>query len=175
MPINIEMKARARDWESQIRTARRMFSRSEVLRQEDIFFNCPNGRLKLRRLGPERAELIFYRRDDQAGPKRSLFLISPSPDPDSMRELLSEAYGESRTVEKRRLALLGPQTRVHFDEVEGLGRFLEVEYTLRPGQAHAEGRAAVDDLMGRLGIREEDLLETAYADMLGDGAARPHA
>ena len=50
--------------------------------------------------------------------------------------------------------------------LEGLGDFLELEVVLRPGQDSAEGQAIAADLMRRLGIRDNDLCSTAYADML---------
>jgi predicted adenylyl cyclase CyaB len=69
-------------------------------------------------------------------------------------------------VRKRRYLYLVGQTRVHLDEVEGLGEFMELEVVLRPEQSDAEGQAIARDLMTRLGIREEDLLEGAYMDLL---------
>jgi adenylate cyclase class IV len=58
------------------------------------------------------------------------------------------------------------QTRVHLDEVEGLGEFMELEVVLRQGQTDLEGQAIARDLMSRLGVHEEDLLEGAYMDLL---------
>ena len=49
---------------------------------------------------------------------------------------------------------------------DGLGDFLELEVVLRPGQDSAEGQAIAAELMGRLGVRADDLCATAYADML---------
>lgn len=167
MPENIELKARASDWERQLAAARGLCGAEEVLEQEDSFFPCPGGRLKLRDLGPGRgAQLIFYRRPDSAGPKRSEFDLSPVPDPGSMRALLARALGQGKSVRKRRLLLLAGQTRVHFDEVRGLGRFIELEVCLRPGQSRDEGAAIARELMGRLGIADADLIAGAYADLL---------
>jgi predicted adenylyl cyclase CyaB len=66
---------------------------------------------------------------------------------------------------KRHLYLVG-QTRVHLDEVEGLGEFMELEVVLRPGQSDSEGQSITQDLMILLGVRQEDLLEGAYMDLL---------
>ena len=37
---------------------------------------------------------------------------------------------------------------------------------MRAGQSDAEGQTIAEDLMAKLGIRAEDLLETAYMDLL---------
>ncbi len=58
------------------------------------------------------------------------------------------------------------QTRIHLDEVEGLGEFIELEVVLRPEQTDAQGQAIAVDLMNKLGVREADLLEGAYMDLL---------
>lgn len=167
MPENIELKARAADWDRQIEAARALSDAGEELEQEDSFFPCARGRLKLRELGPGRgAQLIFYSRPDRAGPKSSEYDISPVADPATMRALLGKALGLGRVVRKRRSLLLVGQTRVHFDAVEGLGRFIELEVCLRPGQSRDEGAAIARGLMERLGIADADLIEGAYTDLL---------
>lgn len=167
MPENIEIKARAADWENQLRQARALCDSEEELIQEDVFFNCFQGRLKLRILEEgQESYLVFYKRNNQNGPKSSRYETASVSDPASMRALLSKALGEGRTVEKRRIVLFAGQTRIHFDEVEGLGKFIELEVCLKPGQSPSEGEAVARDLMKRLGIGDSDLLEGAYVEML---------
>ena len=72
MPANIEIKARARDFEEIRRHAESLSDTPvEVIPQEDIFFNTEQGRLKLRVLALNLGQLIYYTRPDQEGPKRS--------------------------------------------------------------------------------------------------------
>ena len=167
MPTNIEIKARAEDFAGQRARAKILADKVEHLVQEDTFFACVNGRLKLRDLGAGReGYLVFYKRDDQAGPKRSIFEMSPVKDPATMRALLAQSLGVGKTVRKKRTVLLSGQTRLHFDEVEDLGRFIEIEVCLKPGQDEREGTLIAQDFMRRLGIDASALVETAYADML---------
>jgi adenylate cyclase class IV len=56
--------------------------------------------------------------------------------------------------------------RIHLDRVEGLGHFVELEAVLGPGQTAQEGRAVVDELMAKLEICEQDLIDVAYIDLL---------
>jgi predicted adenylyl cyclase CyaB len=58
------------------------------------------------------------------------------------------------------------QTRVHLDDVDGLGQFMELEVVLRDGQSDAQGQAIANDLMKKLGIESTDLIEGAYMDLL---------
>ncbi len=133
--------------------------------QRDTFFTCRDGRLKLRELGGGRSELIWYRRDDLAGSKRSEYLVTPVADAESLRALLDRAFGTTQVVEKTRRLFLVGQTRVHLDEVEGLGSFMELEVVLRDGQPESEGHCLAADLMRRLGIAASDLVVGAYADL----------
>ncbi|MFA6434540.1 MAG: class IV adenylate cyclase [Elusimicrobiales bacterium] len=166
MPSNIEIKARAGDWGRQIAAARALADRTEELIQEDTFFNCPSGRLKLREIKGGESYLIFYLRSDLKGPKSSVYYPSAVKDPASMKALLGAAFGAGKIVKKTRILLLSGATRIHFDEVSGLGRFIELEVCMRDGQSRAEGEAAAGAFMDRLGIVEADLLDRAYADML---------
>lgn len=167
MPTNIEIKARVADPRPlAARVEAIADGPGETLVQRDTFFRCPDGRLKLRELGKGRSELIWYRREDSAGSKRSEYVVTPVADAESLRALLDRAYGTTQVVEKTRRLFLVGQTRVHLDEVEGLGSFMELEVVLRDGQPEAEGHAIAADLMRRLGIAEGDLVEGAYADLL---------
>ncbi len=97
------------------------------LQQDDTFFRCDSGRLKLRVFADGNGELIFYRRADEQGPKESFYLLAPTSSPDTLRELLTSAYGQVGRVRKHRTLFLVGRTRVHLDQVEGLGHFLELE------------------------------------------------
>ena len=171
MAANVEIKAKATDWDAQLSRAQALCDNREEFTQEDTFFPCARGRLKLRVLRDRsRSYLIYYERADQQGPKSSLYRTAPVPDPGPMKDLLAQACGRGRVVRKKRTLLLVGQTRVHFDEVEGLGRFIELEVCLRPEQTPQEGESIARDLMARIGIEDSALLQGAYADMLPDGS-----
>lgn len=168
MARNVEIKARGRDFGRQRERAEALASEGPwMLEQTDTFFSCASGRLKLRELGPQRGELIHYRRPDQAGPKASEYSLFVTEQPEALRATLAAALGVRGVVRKRRTLYLAGQTRIHLDEVEGLGEFLELEVVLGEGQTVEEGRRIAEKLMGRLGIEEGDLIEGAYVDMLG--------
>lgn len=170
MARNVEIKARVTDPAQLLARIQRLAdSGPEVLNQEDVFFHCANGRLKLRTMdtsGGARAELIYYRRDDDAGPKESHYTLLAVADPIATRELLTQAYGVRGVVRKRRqLWLVGP-TRVHLDDVEGLGTYLELEVVLAPEVSSDDGMQTATGLMRDLGISSESLVRGAYIDLL---------
>jgi predicted adenylyl cyclase CyaB len=143
-----------------------------LLVQEDTFFGCPNGRLKLRVFDDGSGELIFYERGDHAGPSESRFHKAPVSDPALLRTALDEALGIVGTVRKRRHLHLVGQTRIHLDEVAGLGHFLELEVVLADDQSIADGDVIARQLMADLGIRADDLIDVAYVDLLEKRASR---
>lgn len=167
MPANIEIKAHARDFNA-IRSRAELLSDTsmQVIPQVDTFFTTNKGRLKLRELGTGRAQLIYYERPDQDGPKRSDYHIFETSDPDNLKATLSLALGARGVVRKTRYLFLVGQTRVHLDDVEGLGHFMELEVVLNPHQSDADGQAIAEDLMSKLGVDKADLLEGAYMDLI---------
>ena len=167
MPSNIEIKARARDFEKIRRRVQELSDTPvEVIPQEDTFFNTSQGRLKLRVLPGNNGQLIYYTRPDQEGPKRSDYHISLTSDPENLKRVLELAYGIRGLVRKTRYLYLVGQTRVHLDKVENLGQFLELEVVMRDGQSDAEGQAVAEGLMTALGVKKSDLLEGAYMDLM---------
>jgi predicted adenylyl cyclase CyaB len=179
MAANVEIKARVPDLAVIRRRAEAVSDASvEILDQEDVFFNVsdgvadpggaamPGGRLKLRILGPGRGELILYHRTDVAGPKTSNYRIAPTSDPAALRGILTEVLGVRAVVRKRRWLYHVGQTRVHLDQVAGLGEFVELEVVLRAGQSAEEGTAIARGLMQKLDIAESQLVGQAYVDLL---------
>jgi predicted adenylyl cyclase CyaB len=167
MPVNIEIKARIRNLaEIQARAESLSHTPVEIIPQEDIFFHVPTGRLKLRIISPHHGQLIYYTRPDRQGPKRSDYHMAQISDPENLQRVLDLAYGVRGVVKKtRRLYLVG-QTRVHLDDVQGLGHFMELEVVLHEGQGEVEGQAIAEGLMASLGVERSDLLEGAYMDLL---------
>ena len=167
MGRNVEIKARVRDPDALRKRIEPIADRPpEVIHQHDTFFPCGEGRLKLRRFSQQEGELIFYRRSDSSQPSESNYLIVRTADPEGLAHLLSQALGKRGSVVKQRTLYWSGQTRIHLDRVEGLGDFVELEVVLEPGQPTQEGLDIASDLMARLGIKEDDLLEGAYIDLL---------
>ncbi|HEX5807814.1 MAG TPA: class IV adenylate cyclase [Anaerolineales bacterium] len=167
MPANIEIKARARNFEELKARAETLSATPvEIIPQEDTFFYVPQGRLKLRVLSPDKGQLIYYSRPDQEGPKRSDYHIAHTSDPENLKRVLALAYGIRGVVRKTRYLYLVGQTRVHLDDVEGLGQFMELEVVMQEGQSDAQGQAIAENLMANLGVESRDLLEGAYMDLL---------
>ena len=173
MPVNIEIKSRA--WDSaRIRLLVESLARTsgEQIEQEDIFFVVPRGRLKLRILSTISAELIYYEREDHAGPKESRYVISRTSEPESLRNVLAESLGVRGVVRKKRTLYQIDQTRIHLDEVEGLGSFAELEVVMKEGQSQTEGIEIAHRLMSQLEIKPSDLIERAYIDLLAVSPSR---
>jgi predicted adenylyl cyclase CyaB len=164
---NVEVKARASDFAVQRRRAVELAGGPpEVLHQEDTFFRSRRGRLKLRRFSDNAGELIHYEREDAEGPSESRYMIVPTSEPVVLRCALSKALGTLGTVVKRRELFLVEGTRIHLDEVEGLGEFLELEAVLGPGESRKSGEERVRKLSAALCIDDSDLIDSAYIDLL---------
>jgi len=167
MPSNLEIKGRVGDLQKTLQLAREISSSpGEILEQEDTFFSIPHGRLKLRIINSSQAELIYYERADIKGPRTSQYCICPSTNPGQLKDLLAAALGIRGSVKKRRHLFLTGQTRIHLDEVEGLGVFLELEYVLKPGESLERAMDTVQTLRRQLKVPEENLVPVAYLDLL---------
>ncbi|AFM26671.1 class IV adenylate cyclase [Desulfomonile tiedjei] len=173
MARNIEIKAHIESVEALAPKAAAIADKGPIeIVQDDTFFRCNSGRLKLRVFSNKEGELIFYRRPDQPGPKESFFLRSPTSTPDTLRDSLSLAYGQAGRVRKHRTLYLVGRTRIHLDRVEGLGHFLELEVLLEEGELAEAGIREAHELMAKLGIAPEQLIEGAYVDLLAQRGSK---
>ena len=167
MARNVEIKARLQDIGAQRRIAGSLAKTpATILHQVDTFFVVPSGRLKLRTFGDGSGELISYRRADQSGPKSSDYQIYRTASPAGLRVTLEHALGIRGVVTKTRELYLVGRTRVHLDQVESLGDFLELEVVLESGEDVHVGQQEAQQLMDALRVTPQDLIQTAYIDML---------
>jgi len=164
---NVEIKARISSVEALVPRVAALADQGPIeIEQDDTFFVCERGRIKLRALSATEGQLIFYRRANQAGPKESRFVISPTASPDSLRDALALAYGSAGRVRKHRTLYLVGRTRVHLDRVESLGHFLELEVVLAEGESPDAGVKEARALMTALGLGDDQLIDGAYVDLL---------
>lgn len=167
MPINIEIKAKIDNVENiRIKIDKLNATAAVEIIQEDIFFNTVKGRLKLRKFSEKSGELIYYLRNNLAGPKRSDYHIYKTDNPNTLRQVLEYSLGIRGVVRKKRLLYLVGNTRIHLDEVENLGSFLELEVMLNPGQDEGICRTIANDILEKLDIDKKDLVDNSYIDLI---------
>ena len=171
MKRNVEIKARVSDLATMSRLAESISdSGPTVIEQEDTFFHTSRGRLKLRKFSASEGEIIYYERGDAEDPAECRYMLAATSEPTTLVEILSSSLEVRGIVRKTRTLYIAGQTRIHLDEVEGLGSFVELEVVLRPDQSTEDGTGIANDLMGQLGIGKSDLVAKAYIDLLEEGA-----
>jgi predicted adenylyl cyclase CyaB len=172
MARNIEIKARAHQFDQLLARAAALATEPPLIyRQQDFFYDVPNGRLKLRQFDDNTpAELIFYQRDDRDGPKVSYYSRSPVTNAEAMHTLLAQALNTRGIVNKERHVYVVGRTRIHLDRVDGLGDFIELEVLLGQDDEEAGGQQEAEQLFERLGVSSADLVPVAYVDLLSEPA-----
>ena len=174
MPRNIEIKARIDSVETfALRVAAMADNGPVEILQDDTFFRCDGGRLKLRTLVCGAGDLIFYRRQDGHGPKELYFLRSRVAEPQRLIEVLSASYGIVGRVQKTRQLFTLGRSRIHLDRVKDLGDFIEIEVALNDDELSDVGIQEAEQLMARLGVMASQLVDAAYVDLLPKIQAPP--
>jgi predicted adenylyl cyclase CyaB len=78
--------------------------------------------------------------------------------------VLDAALGVRVVVEKRRRLFLHGCVRIHLDDVEGLGHFLEFEAIAPPDSDLSQERRLVAELRATFAISDDLLVAKGYAD-----------
>jgi cytidine deaminase len=168
---NVELKARDRDPVATLARVLELGASDEgELVQRDTYFRTRGGRLKLREQSPAGSFLIAYRRPDADEPTESAYVLAPIIAPAELEEALDGALGTVVVVSKRRHLFLWEGVRIHLDEVDGLGSFVEFEAVLPNAGDVEAAHGKIARLRSELGIADDDLVLVGYADLLIDGA-----
>lgn len=167
MHLNFEFKAKAHNLpalEERLQEQQPRFVGED--HQKDTYFHVAHGRLKLREGNIENA-LIHYQRPDTADAKTSdVILYQHQPDA-TLKQALTAALGVKVVVEKKRKIYFIGNVKFHFDRVEGLGEFVEVEAIDRDGAIGLEQlKVQCATYIQLFGIRREDFISVSYSDLL---------
>lgn len=165
--LNVEIKARCNNHSfirAYLKTHDAVFKGTDV--QTDTYFNVNDGRLKLRE-GNIENNLIYYNRNNQAGPKSSHFHLVKIEDVNGVKEVLESSCGIKMIVRKRREIYYIENVKFHIDEVPGLGAFIEIEAgNILANKTESELLDQCNFYLKEFGIKEEDLVAESYSDML---------
>ncbi len=178
MNRNIEIKAACDDLD-RVRAAAQKLSarRASIEEQCDTYFRTARGRLKLRRrllnlegdsagAGDDHFDLIWYQRPDTTTAKGSDYHLIRVIDGAELRQLLANGLGILAEVHKRRTVYLWRNVRIHLDEVERLGSFVELEAIVDESCDETSARAKIDHLCEALDIQPDQLVDVSYSDLL---------
>ncbi|MEM1082191.1 MAG: class IV adenylate cyclase [Pseudomonadota bacterium] len=137
-----------------------------ILNQRDTYFDVgPEAYLKLREENG-RSSLIAYRRTREAELRPSDIRLSFVDDGPDLIETLAKATPIIIAVVKTRRLYFQGQTRIHLDQVESLGWFLELEVVLKPEQSDQQGHAIAEQLLIDLGMDQVSPCSDSYRDLL---------
>jgi predicted adenylyl cyclase CyaB len=81
-------------------------------------------------------------------------------------ELLSAALGVVGVVEKTRRLFLYDHVRIHLDDVDGLGSFVELEAVLPEGSDVPAGDEVLDRVISALRLGERPSIGGGYLELL---------
>lgn len=134
--------------------------------QTDTYFNVATGKLKLREQEGSPAELIAYLRPEENGSRVSQYEIFETDEPDKLKRLLANTIGIRGIVSKQRTLYLWENVRIHFDEVEDLGQFIEFEAVMNQEADMSVSRDRIDFLSRTLSITTGATVAGGYLEML---------
>jgi adenylate cyclase, class 2 len=163
----IEIKARCPDPQAirEILQARNATFRGTD-QQIDTYFRVDHGRLKLREGQIENC-LVYYERENQAGPKQSEVILFSSIPGSSLKEILSRSLGVLVVVEKQREIYFIDSVKFHIDTVKGLGSFVEIEAIDTDSSLGRDKLLAqCQEFLELFKIASGNLVAVSYSDLL---------
>lgn len=167
---NTEIKARLSETQ-RIALIHLLGSPDRQMKQVDTYYRVPNGRMKIREiftvsvLTPLEHQLIIYQREDQKDPKMSDYTITPLTQYhcDDLKLRFAQMFGIKTIITKTRTLYRRGSLRIHLDQVQDLGYFVELE-SVEP-DTMTSGQEEIRYWMNQLSIADEDLLTGSYSDL----------
>ncbi len=164
---NIELKARDPDPSLSLEACRALKAEGKgTIWQRDSYFDVPFGGLKLREENPGRAHLIQFERANEPQQRESRYRIVEVSDPQTLLAALTAAVGLAVVVTKRRRLFLWENVRIHLDDVEHLGSFIELEAVASPDSDLSHEHTLVSQLRRTFAITDERLIAIGYAKQI---------
>jgi adenylate cyclase class IV len=164
---NIELKAIDTDPARSLEICRALGAQDRgVLWQRDTYFNAQAGGLKLREQDPGQPHLIQFERADEPQQRESRYRVIDVDDAETLLAALATAIGVTVAVTKRRHLFLWQDVRIHLDDVEQLGTFIELEAVAQASSDLRVEHELIRQLRDAFSITDNRLLATGYAKQL---------
>jgi predicted adenylyl cyclase CyaB len=144
------------------------------LEQRDTYFEVSHGGLKLREQQGVPAHLIQFEREDEPQERESRYRLIDVNDGPALRAALTSALGVRVVVLKLRRLFIWQGVRIHLDNVQGLGTFIELEAVAAAQSDLAREHDLIRQLREVFAITDERLVAHGYATALlrqGGGAS----
>jgi len=164
---NFEFKAKVDQLESFEQKLLTLNPRFEGLdHQVDTYFNTKEGRLKLREGNIENS-LIHYQRSNSAKAKESKVILYRNVQDKALKQILELHLGVKVVVDKQRKIYFIDHIKFHFDEVKGLGTFLEVEAIDTDGSKDPKDlESQCQHYFRFFQLTKDQLITHSYSDLL---------
>ncbi len=133
--------------------------------QRDTYFKVNKGKLKLRQVDGEPAELIFYDRPPIKDSKISSYSIYRTVKADELSAVLAKFLDIDLVVLKTRILYLWQNVRIHLDRVNNLGTFIEFEAALDGEKNVKASQDRMQFLINSFSIKQNDLLSKGYYEL----------
>jgi predicted adenylyl cyclase CyaB len=163
---NLELKSKYPD----VKKLRRLILElgaeyQKTMRQIDTYFVVQKGRLKLREIVGETAQLVYYERADEKSSRYSNYSVVEIIDASGFKKTMTDALGVKAVVDKRRELWMYADTRIHLDDVKSLGNFVELE-TVIINQTDVEAQNEHNFVKQALGIDDAQIVPVSYSDLI---------
>lgn len=167
MPRNVEVKVAVADLPALRAAALAAGAQPSVVEEQtDRYYELDGGRrVKLRTRAGGAAELIRYDRPETAGVRPSDYEIMPVRDATAGACLVPRGAPVA-VVHKRREVLLLENVRIHLDEVDRLGTFLELEAVVDAAHDDVVCRRQVAVLLRALGLADAEPIRASYGELV---------
>ena len=164
----VELKARVGDHEFLRKKLSALGAEyTGTFQQSDLYFKVPEGRLKLREVENNgTVELIYYERENIAGPKSDDAFILRVQEPEDLKKILKKILTPLIVIEKVREIYQYQGTQIHLDTVKKLGKFIEFErQTADDPKSIEKDQQILEKLMETLEIASSNLEKLSYSDL----------
>ncbi len=164
---NFEFKAKVQElekYENKLQTLNPTYIGLD--HQIDTYFNAQHGRLKLREGNIENS-LINYEREDLAGSKESKVILYKHEPNTALKDILTKQLGVKVVVDKKRKIYFIDNVKFHFDIVQDLGTFIEVEAIDDKEEFSLEQlKKQCDTYFDFFGLTAKNIVEKSYSDLI---------
>lgn len=134
--------------------------------QIDTYFNAQHGRLKLREGNIENS-LINYDRENILGSKESQIILYQHEPNIALKNILVKQLGVKIVVNKKRKIYFIDNVKFHFDIVENLGSFLEVEAIDSKEEFTLETlKQQCDTYFHFFELTQNNIIDKSYSDLI---------